>query len=125
MDKSLRPIHPDQDKSYDPAIRIVEHDPMWRENFEREAKEIQRVLGSVAVRVDHVGSTSVEGLAAKPIIDISVSVNDISAIEMNSDNHSCRPVASLENVTVVEGILIDAHGFDVPRTHLPRLAVFA
>jgi GrpB-like predicted nucleotidyltransferase (UPF0157 family) len=55
-------------------IILVEYDPNWPKQFEAEAAEIRRVFGSVALRVEHVGSTAVPGLAAKPVIDIQVSV---------------------------------------------------
>lgn len=80
MHQGAGPLHPSQDTSYDPAIRVVEYDPSWRKKFEREATAIRDALGSVAVRVDHVGSTSVPGLPAKPIIDINVSVPDVMAV---------------------------------------------
>ena len=57
-------------------ILIVDYDPMWPERFEAQRARIEHSLGSRALRVDHVGSTSVPGLAAKPIIDIDVSVTD-------------------------------------------------
>ena len=60
--------------NYDPAIRIVEYDPQWPKAFQREAAALRSALETVAVRIDHVGSTSVPGLAAKPIIDINISV---------------------------------------------------
>ena len=55
---------------HDDTIRLVEHDSAWPERFEREAARIRATLGPAALGVDHVGSTSVPGLAAKPIIDI-------------------------------------------------------
>ncbi|MFD6176821.1 MULTISPECIES: GrpB family protein [unclassified Isoptericola] len=58
-------------------IVLVEPDPTWPERFARERERIVAALGPVAVRVDHVGSTSVPGLAAKPIVDIDVSVPDV------------------------------------------------
>lgn len=51
-------------------IQIVEYDPQWPKFFEREAERIRAALGERALRVEHAGSTSVPGLAAKPIIDI-------------------------------------------------------
>lgn len=52
-------------------IVIADYDPSWPERFERERAEILRVCGVDAfVRIEHVGSTAVPGLAAKPIIDI-------------------------------------------------------
>ena len=53
---------------------IVPADPGWADRFEREAGRIGTALGRLATSVDHVGSTAVPGLAAKPVIDIQVSV---------------------------------------------------
>jgi putative glutamine amidotransferase len=57
---------------------LVDPDPSWPEAFEREAEEIARALGHAALRIDHVGSTAVPGLAAKPVIDIQVSVASLT-----------------------------------------------
>jgi len=57
-------------------ILFVEHDPQWRALFEREADRIRAVLGCRALRIEHVGSTSVPGLVAKPIIDMLLVVTD-------------------------------------------------
>jgi|SRR5579872_4125446 len=51
-------------------IVLVEYDPAWPEIFQREAERIRAALGHRALQIEHVGSTSVPGLAAKPIIDI-------------------------------------------------------
>jgi GrpB-like predicted nucleotidyltransferase (UPF0157 family) len=66
--------HPSLDERFDPAVTIVESDPAWPQAFEREATAIREALGELAVRIEHVGSTAVPGLAAKPIINIQVSV---------------------------------------------------
>lgn len=58
-------------------IRIVDYDPEWPERFERERERIAWALGPLARRIDHIGSTAVPGLAAKPIVDIQVSVPDV------------------------------------------------
>lgn len=57
-------------------ITLAEYDPQWPALFDREAARIRAVLGDTAVRVEHVGSTSVPELAAKPIIDILLAVPD-------------------------------------------------
>ncbi len=57
-------------------ITLAEYDPQWPALFDREAARIRAVLGDAAVRVEHVGSTSVPELAAKPIIDILLAVPD-------------------------------------------------
>ena len=58
------------------AVVIVDPDPEWRAVFERERAAIARVLTGRAFRIEHVGSTAVPGLAAKPIVDIQVAVVD-------------------------------------------------
>lgn len=57
---------------------IVDADPSWPARFEAEATRIRDALGKVAAHVDHVGSTSVPGLVAKPIIDIQASVSSMT-----------------------------------------------
>lgn len=57
-----------------PGIEIVPYDPVWPAAFEAEASRIRGGLGAIALRIDHHGSTAVPGLAAKPIIDIQISV---------------------------------------------------
>jgi GrpB-like predicted nucleotidyltransferase (UPF0157 family) len=51
------------------SIRIVDSDPRWPEWFQREAARIRSLLGAHVLQLEHIGSTSVPGLAAKPIID--------------------------------------------------------
>lgn len=57
-------------------IRLVEYDPAWPGLFDREAVRIRAALGPRALQVEHVGSTAVPGLAAKPIIDVLLVVAD-------------------------------------------------
>ncbi|OLF18382.1 hypothetical protein BU204_06560 [Actinophytocola xanthii] len=58
------------------VVELAEYDPGWPARFERRAREVRRLLGERARLVEHVGSTSVPGLAAKPIIDIVVGIDD-------------------------------------------------
>ena len=59
-----------------PAIVIADYDPAWQERFRREEARIRAALGEAALSVEHIGSTSVPGLAAKPIVDILLVVED-------------------------------------------------
>ena len=59
---------------------VVPYDPRWPELFERERAVLSAVLPAGA-RIEHVGSTAVPGLAAKPIIDIMVGVSDLAEVE--------------------------------------------
>jgi GrpB-like predicted nucleotidyltransferase (UPF0157 family) len=59
-------------------VTLVEYDATWPALFEREARRIRAALGETVVELEHTGSTSVPGLAAKPIIDITLLVPDSS-----------------------------------------------
>ena len=59
-------------------IQIMDYDPLWPEVFQREAARIRTLLGCRVLQIEHTGSTSVLGLAAKPIIDILLVVTDSS-----------------------------------------------
>lgn len=63
------------------AIVVVPYNPAWADIYRVEAEEIQRALGHNCVEIHHIGSTSVPGLAAKPIIDILPVVRDIAAVD--------------------------------------------
>ena len=57
-------------------IRVVDYDPEWPRLYRREAERIRAVLGERVVGLEHIGSTSVPGLAAKPVIDVLLVVPD-------------------------------------------------
>ena len=57
-------------------VEIHDYDPEWPRLYEREEERIRAVLGNRVIRVEHVGSTSVPGLPAKPLIDVALEVPD-------------------------------------------------
>lgn len=75
-DEELQKLTVGELKLHNAPIIIVEYDPNWPNLFEREANRIRSVLGSKALQIEHVGSTSVPGLCAKPIIDILLVVKN-------------------------------------------------
>lgn len=67
-------------------IEIEDYDPRWPKVFADLRDQISSALGGLAQRIEHVGSTSVPGLAAKPIIDLIVVINmrdDLDAVIRN------------------------------------------
>lgn len=58
------------------TVVIVDYDPGWPARYERHAARVRRVLGERVRLIEHIGSTSVPGLAAKPIVDIVLGVDD-------------------------------------------------
>lgn len=63
-------------------ITVVDYDPRWPALFETLRAEVAGVLGDLALAIEHVGSTAVPGLAAKPIIDIDVLLRSASELSV-------------------------------------------
>lgn len=61
-------------------VVVVPYDENWKKAFEDIKSEVDAALGNLALRIEHVGSTSVTGLSAKPIIDIDVVIRDTSML---------------------------------------------
>lgn len=61
---------------HDGPIILAEPDPTWPDRYGREESRIRDALGSRALQIEHVGSTSVPGLCAKPLIDVVLAVAD-------------------------------------------------
>lgn len=67
-------------------VEIVEHDPNWDEQAERERDQLHDLLSPWLVgHIEHIGSTAVAGLAAKPIIDLQAPVQALAAAETIAD----------------------------------------
>lgn len=62
-------------------VIVLPYDPEWKNDFEEIKQEIVNAIGDLIVCIEHVGSTSVEGLSAKPIIDIDVVISDYSVFD--------------------------------------------
>lgn len=75
-DEDLQHVRLDKVTPHNAPIMLADYDPAWPVLFGREAARIRAALGDRAVQVEHVGSTSVPGLAAKPIVDILLAVPD-------------------------------------------------
>jgi len=62
-------------------VKIIDYDPQWSLLYEKERCLILDAVGYIVVRIEHIGSTAVPKLGAKPIIDIMVAVNHLSDAE--------------------------------------------
>jgi GrpB-like predicted nucleotidyltransferase (UPF0157 family) len=65
-------------------VEVVQHDPNWYSLFDTESKQITTALGENVIAIHHIGSTSIETIYAKPIIDILVEVSSISKVDENN-----------------------------------------
>ncbi|KAJ1898024.1 hypothetical protein LPJ66_003009 [Kickxella alabastrina] len=68
-----------QRKYIEPLV-VCDYNPIWAANFKLEQQNIHKAIGSLVVSIGHIGSTSIPGMAAKPIIDIEILVNDFSQL---------------------------------------------
>lgn len=62
-------------------IEVVPYNSNWPKHFAKEAEKIKQALGENCIEIHHIGSTSVAGLAAKPLIDILPVVKDIRLVD--------------------------------------------
>ena len=62
-------------------VVVLPYDEQWKQNFIMIKDELASAVGQLAMRIEHVGSTSVPGLAAKPVIDIDVVIEDQGCFE--------------------------------------------
>jgi GrpB-like predicted nucleotidyltransferase (UPF0157 family) len=69
-DEAIPPAGPDPDQ----PVVVLPYDPGWAERYEAEAAAIRSALGPQLTRIEHIGSTSVPGLASKPIVDMLLNV---------------------------------------------------
>ncbi len=61
-------------------VKVDKYDPQWQEEFNKEKENLKKIFGNVAKSIEHVGSTSIAGLSAKPIIDIAIGVDALEDI---------------------------------------------
>src|SRR5262245_46826015 len=66
-------------------IEIVDYDPAWPVLFGELGRTVRAAVGRGALRIDHIGSTAVPGLADKPVIDVQISVAAFKPIEAFKD----------------------------------------
>jgi len=66
------------------TVRMISYDPRWPELFERASAEVATALGENLVEIHHIGSTSIPGIYAKPIVDMLAVVKDLSEVDARS-----------------------------------------
>ena len=62
-------------------VFLVDHDDRWKESYREEAARLRKLLGPHVVAVEHIGSTAVPGLRAKPLIDLLVGLDDLAGYD--------------------------------------------
>ena len=98
------------------TVRLLAYSPEWKELFEKEAALLRFLMGSAIQKVEHIGSTSITGMSAKPIIDLVAVVQSLNEARvwitaLHSLGYEYRP-----NDTVADRIFF-AKGPRISRTH--------
>lgn len=75
-ERQIRRVTVGELRPHDGPIALVPYDPAWPDRFAREASRIRTALGDRVLQIEHIGSTSVPGLVAKPIVDLLLVVAD-------------------------------------------------
>lgn len=102
-------------------IAIEDWSPEWAAKFREKAAVIRAVLGPSALRIDHIGSTSIEGLAAKPIIDIQVSVADFSDDDLSKSMSAAGYAWRSSNPELTKRYFRERPGAERTHVHVRRL----
>ncbi|MBF7019995.1 GrpB family protein [Staphylococcus sp. 18_1_E_LY] len=66
-------------------VEVTAHNPRWKDDFEKEAQKIMAIYDDLLLEIYHIGSTSVAGLKAKPVIDMMPIVSDINKVDKFDD----------------------------------------
>lgn len=103
------------------TVELVEYDPAWREHYEAEVERLRTIAGDRLLGFEHIGSTAIEGLAAKPIVDLLAFVEDLDAADalvprLEAHGYEYRPDGD------VRGRRFLAKGPRSARTHYLSLA---
>ena len=113
-------------------IYLAPYDPTWPAQYETEAAKIRDALGDGAIALEHVGSTSIPGLSAKPIIDIILCVADSSdeasyvpALTAQGYRlHLREPQWEQHRVMKGDDPMVNLHVFTVGSLELTRMVAF-
>lgn len=97
-------------------VKLVPHDPRWVQQYEEEAERLTAVFQPILVGIHHIGSTSIPGIKAKPIIDMMIVVSSITAVDT-----LIEPMADLGYISKGENGIAGRHyfrkGSDEHHTH--------
>lgn len=91
-------------------VKLVKHNPRWHQMFTQELEELWDYFGDYAIRISHIGSTAIDGLEAKPIIDIVVALKDLDDFNYVSYKFTSNPEYSIKEDFDNDEILIRKGG---------------
>ena len=87
------------------TVKLEKHNNNWKDDFNIEKDNLEKLFGDVALKIEHIGSTSLNEIMAKPIIDIAVgvrSLDDFKKVEKKNKNYPY----SIKEDSVTDEILV-------------------
>jgi GrpB-like predicted nucleotidyltransferase (UPF0157 family) len=107
-------------------IEVVDYDPAWPAEFAVLGRALRQALGDVAVRIDHIGSTSVPGLAAKPVVDVQIAVRSFEPLSaFKTPLESVGLVHRADNTELTKRYFREAPGSRRTHVHVRELGSFS
>lgn len=97
------------------TVKLEKYSSNWVNEFNEEKEILSKIFGDIALKIEHVGSTSIDGLSAKPIIDIAIAVNKLEDFEKIKSYFEKEPY-SIKKDSVNDEILV-RKGSEDNRTH--------
>lgn len=97
------------------VVKLEEYNPKWKDMYLEEKENLKGMFGNIALAIEHIGSTSVEGLSAKPIIDIAIGVKSLSDFDKVKEKFMKEPYSVKEDSTA--GEILVRKGNEDNRTH--------
>ena len=91
-------------------VKLEKHNPRWHQMFAQELEELWDYFGDNAIRISHIGSTAIDGLEAKPIVDIVVALKDLGDFDEVSHKFTSNPDYSIKEDFDNDEILIRKGG---------------
>lgn len=100
-------------------VIVVPYDEQWKTDFEAIKQYVLPAINDVVIGIEHVGSTSVEGLSAKPIIDIDIAIKDYSVFDTVVERLATLGYIHEGNLGIKDREAFDYKGnVDLPKHHL-------
>ena len=106
-------------------VEVVDYRAAWPERFAQVGTELRVVFGDLADRIDHIGSTAVPGLAAKPVIDVQVSLPTLDGVGAHEPSLASRSFVLVRNADRRKWLATRRQGGVAANVHLRRSGEFS
>jgi GrpB-like predicted nucleotidyltransferase (UPF0157 family) len=111
------------------TVKLMPHNPEWAELFEKEKQLLKATFGDTIIAMEHVGSTAIPGIPAKPILDMNIGVESLeAALEMKDGfvalGYEHRPFVPEESFQGLREQELYVRGPEEKRTHFAHVTVY-